>query len=241
MMFPQAEVVSVYPQHLRSHVLKNYDLLVMPGIVGEDSPYPEILPLHKADQILECMESHGLILWTSCAATYYCFEKLVYLRRNGQTKTLNGLGIIKGVAEGPAYRHLTRDDFRRSAHRDRVLAELELSDQSRIFRALDINGPSLYPHEDKLVDSFLRYSNVPNQPVAGFTKDVGNGMILGLSSHPEFTLRHPLLPESFALHEPSRLSFLTIVRDKITERWIQSGKVPELIYPQSHSHQLCAI
>lgn len=224
MMFPFAEVVSAYPQHLRSHVLKTYDLLVMPGIVGEDSPYPEILPAPTSDRILQAMEEDGLVMWTSCAATYYCFEKMIYLRRNGKFKHLDGLGLIKGEAIGPAYQNTTRKNFDASAHHDRVLAELTLADKSNIFRALDINGPALYPQEDSLVDSFLRYSNIPNQPVAGFTKKVGKGLILGLSSHPEFTLHHPLLPNDFKLHEPSRLSFLTHIRDKLTLHWSQTGK-----------------
>lgn len=223
-MFPTAEIVSVFPQHLRTHTMKAYDLLVMPGIVGEDSPYPDIFPLHKAEQILRNMEEDGLVLWTSCAATYYFFENLVYLRRNGQFKYLNGLGLIKGRAEGPAYSHLTRNDFSHSVHHDRVLAELAVTDSTRIFRALDINGPALYPHADSLVDSFLRYSNVPSQPVAGFTKTVGKGLILGLSSHPEFSLIHPLLPACFPQFEPSRLAFLAHIRDKITNHWVGLGK-----------------
>lgn len=224
-MFPEAEVISIYPQHLRSHVLKNYDLLVMPGIIGEDSPYPEILPRYKAEQVVSCMEENGLVLWTSCAATYYCFEKMVYLKRNGQMKMMNGLGIIKGVAEGPAYLNVTRKSFEHSAHHDRVLAELSLANSNQIFRALDINGPALYPHAESLVESFLRYSDVPGQPVAGFTKKVGNGLILGLSSHPEFALNHPLLPQDFNLHEPSRLSFLTHIRQKLVIHWQSTGKL----------------
>jgi glutamine amidotransferase-like uncharacterized protein len=224
-MFPEAEILTVYPQHLRAHVLKNYDLLVMPGIVGEDSPYPEILPKFKAEQVVSCMEESGLVLWTSCAATYYCFEKMLYLKRNGQMKMMNGLGLIKGLAEGPAYQNVTRQSFEHSAHHDRVLAELSLADSDQIFRALDINGPALYPHSESLVDSFLRYSNIPGQPVAGFTKKIGQGLILGLSSHPEFALNHELLPQNFKLHEPSRLSFLTHIRDKLVTHWVHTGKL----------------
>lgn len=231
LMFPHAEVVSVFPQHIRRHVLKDYDLLVLPGIVGEDSPYPQILSQHKSDQILDCMEENGLVLWTSCAATYYLFEKLVYLKRNGQMKYLNGLGIIKGHAEGPAYRHQTRDSFAYSAQHDRVLAELALADKSQIFRALDINGPALYPEPESLVDSFLRFSNIPDQPIAGFTKNVGQGLILGLSSHPEFALNHPLLPRDFGLFEPSRHAFLTHIRDKITAHWLSVGKLSGYLRP----------
>lgn len=225
LMFPEAEIVTVFPQHLRSHVLKSYDLLVMPGIVGEDSPYPEILPRYKAEQIVSCMEENGLVLWTSCAATYYCFEKMVYLKRNGQMKMMKGLGLIKGVAEGPAYQSVTRQNFGHSAHHDRVLAELSLANSDQIFRALDINGPALYPHAESLVDSFLRYSNIPGKPVAGFTKNVGHGLILGLSSHPEFSLSHSLLPQDFKLHEPSRLSFLTHIRQKLVTHWQSTGKL----------------
>lgn len=225
LMFPDAEIVSVYPQHLRKHVLKHYDLLVMPGIVGEDSPYPQILPQYKAQQVIDCMEENGLVIWTSCAATYYCFEKMAYLKRNGQMKMLNGLGLIKGIAEGPAYQNVTRQNFEYSAHHDRVLAELALANSDQVFRALDINGPALYPHAESLVDSFLRYSNIPGQPVAGFTKNIGHGLILGLSSHPEFELNHPLLPQDFKLHEPSRLSFLTHIRHRLVTHWKSTGKL----------------
>jgi glutamine amidotransferase-like uncharacterized protein len=235
-MFPSAEVVTVYPQHLLTHVLRNYDLLVMPGIIGEDSPYPEILPQLKADEVVSCIEENGLALWTSCAATYYCFEKMLYLKRNGQSKIMKGLGIIKGVASGPAYQNMTRIDFEHSSNHDRVLAELSLINSNAIFRALDINGPALYPHAESLVDSFLRYSNIPDQPVAGFTKKIGNGLILGLSSHPEFTLDHPLLPTDFQLHEPSRLSFLAHIKERLVAHWQSTGKL--YIQPTSNSIQL---
>lgn len=224
-MFPDSEVVTVYPQHLRTHVLKNYDLLVMPGIIGENSPYPEILPQFKADQVISCMEENGLVLWTSCAATYYCFEKMLYLKRNGQFKMMEGLGLIKGLASGPAYQNVTRKNFEHSSNHDRVLAELSLTNSNSIFRALDINGPALYPHAESLVNSFLRYSNIPDQPVAGFTKKIGKGLILGLSSHPEFTLDHPLLPNDFQLHEPSRLSFLAHIKDRLVTHWHSTGKL----------------
>lgn len=227
-MFPDAEIVSIFQQHLRAHVLQHYDLLVMPGILGEDSPYPQILPSNKANQVVTCMEENGLVLWTSCAATYYCFEKMVYLKRNGQTKTMNGLGLIKGLAEGPAYQNVTRKDFEHSTHHDRVLAELALANSDHIFRALDINGPALYPQKESLIDNFLRYSNLPDQPVAGFTKKIGAGLLLGLSSHPEFDLTHPLLPQHFKLHEPSRLSFLAHIRHMLMTHWQSTGKLPVL-------------
>jgi len=216
LLSPHSKTVTVFPQHLRRETLKKYDILVLPGIIGEDSPYPQILSQNKMDQIIKTVEEDGLTVWTSCAATYYLFDRLSYLKRNGQKKEFKGAGIIKGYAEGPAYTHLTRRNFNNAAHHDLVLAQIAWPDQHRIFRLLDINGPALHlVGNNGLTREFLYYANVPQNPTAGFVKQIGKGKIVGLSFHPELTLHHPNLPQSHKHHEPDRITFLKLLRQEI--------------------------
>lgn len=210
-MVPHSRVVSIFHQHLYYDALKNYDILVLPGIIGEDSPYPDFLSPRRLDHILKAVES-GMTLMTFCAATYLLFEKLSYIKRNGHRKEMDGLGLVKGHADGPAYKHVTRIEFNRAAHHDLVLAEIKWPDKHRVFHLLDVNGPALHLADNNdLTQIFLHYNNVPQNPAAGFVKELGKGKIVGLAPHPEITLAHPNLPATYGHHEQDRISFLNLL------------------------------
>ncbi|MEK7801382.1 MAG: hypothetical protein AAB276_02910, partial [Pseudomonadota bacterium] len=141
-MFPEAEIVSIFPQHVRSHVLKNYDILILPGINDEDSLYPTLLPPHKMGILKDSIENDGLILWTFCAASYYMFEEISYQRRNGIFKTRKGAGFIKGSA-CHGFNHITRRELNACPWNDYVLAGIHVDGHHELLRALNCNGPTL--------------------------------------------------------------------------------------------------
>jgi glutamine amidotransferase-like uncharacterized protein len=213
-MFPNSEIVSIFPQHIRQHTLKNYDILILPGINDEDSAYPTLLPAHKMDILKETIEQNGLILWTFCASSYYMFEEISYQKRNGTIKTRQGAGLIKGAARH-GFNHITRRQLNASPWNDYILAGIHVDGHQELLRALNINGPTLVPSaaEDGLVEQFMKYKDI--EGAAGVVKKMGRGMLIALGVHPELSPMHPKLPDAFAEFEKDRWTILSLIKQRI--------------------------
>jgi glutamine amidotransferase-like uncharacterized protein len=185
-------VFTLRPHHLKPDILRDYDLLVLPGIVGEDSPYPDIFTPHRAAHLKQALQN-GLIIWAECAPTYYMFGHFEYLARDGGLKTKPGLGLIEGKAIGPAYKHLTRGSGTLT-HRlsDIVLAGLSYEGEEggeKIAHIFNINGPVLLP-KNASTKIIARYADLEGTPAAGVVQKIGKGMIIGLGFHPGFSAGH---------------------------------------------------
>lgn len=213
-MFPNSEIVSVYPQHLRRHELKNYDILILPGINDEDSIYPTLLPPEKMTVLKETIEQDGLILWTFCASSYFMFEEISYQKRSGTFKTRQGAGLIKGAARH-GFNHITRRELNASQWNDYILAGIHVDGHHELLRALNINGPAMVPSvsERGLVHQFMKYKDI--QGAAGITKKIGKGLLIALGVHPELSPTHPNLPDGFLEFEKDRWTILSLIKEEI--------------------------
>ncbi len=222
-MFPDAEIVSIFQQHLRQHALKDYDILILSGINDEDSVYPSLLPPREMETIKNTIEQNGLILWTFCAASYYMFEEISYQKRSGAFKTMRGTGLIKGTARH-GFNHITRQTFNASPWKDYILAGIYVDGHHELLRSLNINGPTLLPAatENSLVEQFMKYKDI--QGAAGVVKKMGRGLLIALGVHPELSPAHPMLPESFTDFEKDRWTILSLIKRKIIMH--QSGQDP---------------
>lgn len=215
-MFPNSQIVSIFPQHIRRHALKNYDILILPGINDEDSAYPDLLPPHKMQELKNSIEQDGLILWTFCASSYYMFEEISYQKRSGLFKSRKGAGLVKGAASH-AFKHITRRELNASPWNDYILAGIHVDGHRDLLRALNINGPTLLPspEEDDLVHQFMKYQDIDG--AAGITKRIGKGLLIALGVHPELSPIHPKLPDAFREFEKDRWTILSLIKHKIIE------------------------
>jgi len=213
-MFPNSEVVSIFPQHLRRHAMREYDILILPGINDEDSCYPTLLPPEKMAVIKETIEQDGLILWTFCASSYYMFEEISYQKRNGDYKSRKGAGLIKGAARH-GFNHITRRELNASPWNDYILAGIHVDGHQELLRVLNCNGPTFLPSpsEDKLIQQFIRYKDI--EGAAGIMKKMGNGLLIALGVHPELSPYHPNLPSGFGEFENDRWAVLCAIKEKI--------------------------
>lgn len=218
-MFPKAEVVSIYPQHIRQHALKNYDILILPGINDEDSAYPTLLPTHKMQILKDTIEQNGLILWTFCASSYYMFEEISYQKRSGIMKSRQGAGFIKGAAVH-GFKHITRQRLNASPWNDYILAGIHVEGHNELLRALNINGPTFLvdKSERKLVNQFMKYKDI--EGAAGVIKNMGRGMLIALGVHPELSPIHKKLPDSFLSYDIDRWTILGDIRERICRHLI---------------------
>jgi glutamine amidotransferase-like uncharacterized protein len=164
--------------------LSRFDMLVLPGSVGEISPYPAILREEELDNLSHALHE-GLIVWTDCSATYYMLNDIRYLSSNGEEKTRTGLGLIGGTALGPVEdRAMSPQEEHRFA--EVVLRRIAFRDNGN-QRLADVcygNGPGLYLSEEELANPntqvLARYDGVPQAPVAGVTKKIGHGLLISL-------------------------------------------------------------
>lgn len=214
-MFPNSEIVSIYPQHIRRHTLKDYDVLILPGINDEDSIYPALLPAEKMSSLKETIEQDGLILWTFCASSYFMFEEISYQKRCGLFKSRQGAGLIKGAARH-GFNHITRQELNASPWNDYIMAGIRVDGHHELLRSLNINGPTMIPcvSEQNLVHQFMRYRDIKG--AAGLTKKIGKGLLIALGVHPELSPIHPSLPDAYFEFEKDRFTILSLIKEKIT-------------------------
>ena len=163
------------------------DMLVLPGITGESSPYPDIIPPRKAEVIYARMQE-GLIVMAECAAFYWSAREISYVTSDGRKLQKTGLGWVDGVARGPWGKAIAPDaDFR---YADTIATDIEFYDGMNAHQtAICIsNGPALYLSEQETenpdVHITSRFIAEPGRPVATMTKMIGDGMLVGMGVLP---------------------------------------------------------
>jgi glutamine amidotransferase-like uncharacterized protein len=229
--FGEENVHEIRSHHLHANTLKSYDLLALPGIIGEKSPYPHILTPQRASHLKQVLRD-GLIVWSECAATHQMFDYFEHLRKNGELVREKGLGLIKGLSIGPAFKHLTRDPETAHRYSDIVLARLSYTKaggMERLAHIFNINGPALYP-ESADTGIIARYADIEGTPAAGVVQKIGKGLIVALAVHPAFSSHHlpcdlrlktdeeehlSTLFEKASAHDRARLDFFSALLDTV--------------------------
>lgn len=215
-MFPDAGIVAVPPEEILGSpsMMKDFHMLVLGGIAGEDSPYPTIFTPQRAE-ILKNYLLQGGIVWAECAATYHLTRFYSYITSTGQFKQKYGLELIPGSATGPAFPHHTTP----SCGRTLTVATIfnPAAEGLSSYQALDINGPALHLDPDASVIETLRYENAPYQPVCGVIKSYGTGLLMAFSFHAAipFTRIPSEIRDSQNAEEANRLLFLAHQANRI--------------------------
>lgn len=195
--------------------LSLYDVVVLPGSAGENSPYPLILNDEAVRKLKSALED-GLVLITFCAASYYMLDNIFYQTRDGQIKIAKGLGLIEGAAK-QAFHSKTRQDGKADLYRDYIEARLTSPHFDKPIHILNVNGPSFHlsEREKSLTDIFLNYADIDG--AAGLIKRIGKGMIIALGVHPELSSsnsdRHGVL--TFPRHDADRMHVLSLLRQLV--------------------------
>lgn len=182
--FGKKNVDPVWLEELHRSDLSDCDLLFLPGIPGEVSPYPDIMtPQVKAMLFNEVRR--GMILWTDCAATYEMMTDMEFHASSGEIKQRKGLGWIDGMARGPVSGHAIAP-----APSDRfqhvTLKEIfyRVRGEQRSAWAGYGNGPGLILSDEERrnpdVQIIGRYGPDDSSPAAAVTKKIGHGLLMSL-------------------------------------------------------------
>jgi glutamine amidotransferase-like uncharacterized protein len=185
--FGKRNVTQIPAEDLKDADLSRFDLLLLPGSVGETSPYPQILTPEVAPKLFnEAVYNNGLMLWTDCSATYEMTRIIQFTSSKGELITRNGLGIYDADSLGP-YSGQAIAPSLTERFQDVVIKRIFYNSTQRKNCEADIcygNGPAIYLSDKELrnpdVNVIARYGTTENSPVAAMTKKFGKGLLISL-------------------------------------------------------------
>jgi glutamine amidotransferase-like uncharacterized protein len=165
---------------------------VLPGIVGEHSPYKELLGKEGNQRIRNYVKNGGVFIGF-CAGAYYACQSIYYRTPWGITKSQNpGLNFFNATAQGPI-----ANQGRKAEENDRwsdvTLTFIEYEDENGTLQKSGVcygNGPALTNIKDKELKIIANYSKVPGKPVAMASKQIGKGLAIFVGVHPEISSEH---------------------------------------------------
>src|SRR4051812_26352644 len=76
-------------------MMQALDILVLPGVTSEDSPYHRLLDAKAMAAIHEGLDN-GLTMWTSCAAAYQMAARITYTSNYKQVKDIPATAVLSG-------------------------------------------------------------------------------------------------------------------------------------------------
>ena len=202
---------TVKPAHLDAGILQNRNtkIFILPGIAGEDSPYPDELTPGRLESISRFVQEGGVML-AICAGSYFFAQKTFYTPAWGPHKTrISTLPIFNGMARGPVGPSAKGPQPEpRFGH----VTIVPVSYQTRDGTWQDTgvcygNGPGLYPNDinDPNLDILARFKtgNQNTQPAALLKIRRGNGTVYLSSILPE--IAHSILRDIPGLESARKL------------------------------------
>lgn len=215
-MYPHASIKNIPIDTINTDDIKKFQIVVLPGCNGEDSPYPALLPQSRIDTLKNAMENNGLVLITFCAASYFMAEKIIYETKKGEIKERAGAGLIKGTASH-AFRHITRPHNPEDGLQDYIQALLTSPMTDSSLKILNVNGPAFHLDKTERCESFLEYEDA--QGAAGIIQQIGKGKLIALGVHPELSSKNSdkRFAGQFIEHESDRFILLNLIRNIIED------------------------
>lgn len=185
-VFRDSALISVHPDQLSPSYIKGVDLLFLTGVTGEQSPYPDILPQHKAQHLREWAARTGATIWMDCAASYYAMDLIAYDSPTGIKKERSGLGWISGIARGPHPKQHTptHECIKSPRYNDTLTVPISFQNGTshKTIEAAYCFSPLLYldSHEPENhdIDIMAHFKDVRGEAVALAVKPNGKGHIV---------------------------------------------------------------
>lgn len=170
-------------------ILAKADLIVLPGVSSEYSPYPKILTPGVQSAIFGAVRA-GAALWTDCAAAYISCATYHY---NSSTRTLQprkGLGLFEGHAWGPVADCTpgASEETRFSDVRHVRVVFNDSAGQKTRTSICYSNGPAYSPAPGEKIEIIARYDKVRGRPVAAAAKVFSKGIALFSGILPEMSV-----------------------------------------------------
>jgi glutamine amidotransferase-like uncharacterized protein len=199
--FPNHVMRLIDTADLHAGVLDNPNvaMLVLPGIVGEKSPYPLTIGEDGLKRIHKFASSRGVVL-TICAATYFVCRETSYKPPWGTPKGRNTINyLFNAAARGPVppYARMAVDDPKFG---DVTVIPVRFKNAKGEWRDGHVcygNGPALHPHasESRTSEILATFSGTAGNAPALIRKTIGGGALYLSCIHPEIGY-HPVSEKS---------------------------------------------
>lgn len=154
--------------------------LILPGIIGDNSPYNDQLTEETHKAIRKYVEDGGVYVGI-CAGAYYASNRITYhppWMNTGKTRK-PGLNLFNGAAKGPISR-LAKHSYA-EGREDCTLTTISFNTASGVRKTTGVaygNGPMLFPDDTKNLEIIARYEEVAGQPIAIAARKIGKGLAL---------------------------------------------------------------
>jgi glutamine amidotransferase-like uncharacterized protein len=209
---------------------------VLPGIIGEECPYPRQIAPEERRKIRDYVENGGVFIGF-CAGAYHACREIVYDAPwlASQKKYRPGSPLFNAVAKGPIPRPVPSKGMGLMAQP--IIYETPDGNMRRTKVAYDF-GPALIPdeNEDQHLEIIARYDGVPGNPVAIAARKVGKGLAIFVGVLPY--LQSVSVPgnrgfdelrkvmDELASNEPGRQEVWDLIVSRIRAHHQTLGKVP---------------
>ena len=169
-------------------------LLILPGINGDTSPYPEYLDKAWREQLGRAVYN-GMNVLGLCAGAYYLSHQLIYKKAENLTlMRSNYSALFNGRAQGPlpAFAradHAPDDPYDLSDIATVCIKVLTHSGQTSYpMTACYGNGPAFLHTEDSVCKILARYRDIDGIPPATISITHGGGEVILSGIHTEIGL-----------------------------------------------------
>lgn len=170
-------------------------IFVLPGIIGEVSPYTAQLTPPALQEISNFVGRDGHVMLTLCAGSYFIARQTIYTPDHGEPRGRYSLApMFNGVARGPVpgYGRSSTADCRFD---DVIAVPVRFKGEDGTWDCAKIcygNGPALYPDDPNhdSVEILARFAAVPGEPVALLRQSFGAGAIYMSCVVPEIAYQH---------------------------------------------------
>ena len=154
--------------------------LVLPGIIGNNSPYNDQLDFETHKAIRDYVENGGVYVGI-CAGAYYASNRITYHPPwMSQEKTRKpGLDLFNGAAKGPIS-FLAKQSVEEGPN-DCMVTTISFNTASGARKVTGTaygNGPMYFPDDSADLEVIARYEDVPGKPIAIAARKVGKGLAL---------------------------------------------------------------
>lgn len=169
---------------IRNGILREPDsrLFVLPGIVGEISPYTAQLEAAALKEIHDFVALKPNVMLTVCAGTYFVSRETIYdTGRMPPRGKISLTPFFNGVAKGPVSTYGRPADTM-SDFDDVVIVPVRFKNAQGQWENTQTcygNGPALYPDDcnDATIDIMARYADVAGNPAALLRQSFGRGAV----------------------------------------------------------------
>ncbi len=199
---------------LKNGVLDTKDILILPGITGEASPYHETIGEDGLQKLGRRVHDNGLVIAALCAGASALCARTIWEPPTGNPRSRrSNAPLFNATARGPIkalYKPYSPEDRMSDVSLTPILYK-NRDNQVMESRVCYGNGPVFedFDEDNPDIEIIARFKDVPGQPPAIVSVRHGEGTVFLLGVHPEISWQS--ITEKSAITNPMTRKLLDIL------------------------------